>query len=143
MGERDGAAGEKVLEPPWGRYEHVGSRGPAALALDADAPVCGGDLQAPRVCHVAQFIDDLCGEFARRCEHERPWALAPLEAIDDGKPEGERLKPEPVGDFTSRSWPASASGIARRCTGNGRVMPRRSSAPATASDTTEAGKGRI
>ncbi len=40
--------------------------------------------------------------------------------------------PEPVGDLTSTSCPASTSGTTSRCTGNGVAMPRADSAPATA-----------
>ena len=39
-----------------------------------------------------------------------------------------RVLPEPVGDWTSRSWPASASLTTIRWTGKGWVMPRCESA---------------
>src|SRR6195952_665903 len=39
--------------------------------------------------------------------------------------------PEPVGDWTSRSWPSSASRMTISCTGNGSVIDRARSASTT------------
>ena len=86
----------------------------------ADAAVDGGDAQVAGLGDRAQLVDDLAGQLAGRGEDEgRGRARAPgSRRSTSGIPKASVL-PEPVGDWTSRSWPASASRTTSCWTGKG------------------------
>ena len=92
VGEREGAAGEQVLEPAGGGDEDVRALRVAGLLLEADAAVDGGHAQAAGARQRAQLVDDLAGQLARGGEDERRRAArVGRDAVDQRGAEGERL----------------------------------------------------
>ena len=90
--EADGAATDQVLEPARRRDHDVGAARKLRLALDSDTAVHGRDRQCAGRADVAQLLDDLGGQLARRHEHEpRAAGGVGLDAVDHWKAEGERL----------------------------------------------------
>ena len=129
--EGDDVAGDQVLEPAGGGDEDVGAARGLALRAEADAAVDGGDRQPAGVGDGAQLVDDLAGELAGGGEDSAEACPSRGSSRSTrGTPKASVL-PEPVGDWTSRSWPASASRMTSCWTGKGLVMSRRSSARTT------------
>ena len=90
--EPDRAARDQVLEPAGRRDDDVRLAGELDLALEADAAVDGGDREGARGGDVADLLDDLAGELARRREHQRRGAgVGGLDAVDERNAERERL----------------------------------------------------
>ncbi len=131
MPERDDAAREQVLEPPGGRDDDVGASGGRDLRPEADAAVDRGDPQLAGAGDGLELVDDLARQLAGRREHEAGGTGAPGSMRSTSGMPKARVLPEPVGDWTSRSWPASASRMTICWTGKGWVMSRAASAPTT------------
>ena len=130
--QRDRAARDQVLEPARRGDDDVGAVGGLDLGAEADAAVDGGDLQVARAGDRVELVDDLAGQLAGRRQDQGGEALAPGSIRStSGMPKASVL-PDPVGDWTSRSWPASASRMTSCWTGKGWVMSRSASARTTA-----------
>ena len=71
MVEVERAPLEQVLEPARGGDDDVGAGGSLGLPLETDAAVDGGDREGSGGGDVAQLVDDLHGELARRHEDQR------------------------------------------------------------------------
>ena len=92
VGEREGAAGEQVLEPAGGGDDDVRALRVAGLLLEADAAVDGRHAEVARPRQRPQLVDDLRGELARGGEDERRRPLrVGRDAVDQRHAEGERL----------------------------------------------------
>ena len=123
------AAVEQVLQATRRRHQdHVRVARRVGLRTDRDASVDGGDLQAARRREESDLLAHLERELARRNEDERcRTGVVERYPLHQWIANASVL-PDPVGDFTSRSLPASAGGIASVWIWNGLVMPRASSA---------------
>ena len=138
--ESDGAALHEVLEAAGCGHQDVSPSGMLRLTLDARSSVDDRQRQRPSRGDIAQVVGDLARELPRRDEYEggRPRVLACTRSAS-GTPKA-RVLPEPVGDCTSTSCPASTSGTTDRWTSKGAVTPRAARARTTASDTPRSAK---
>ena len=90
--EREGAAGEQILEATGGRDEHVRAGGVLCLLGQADAAVDGGHAERARMRDRADVVDDLRRELARRRQHERGGSrTVGVRSLHDRDPERKRL----------------------------------------------------
>ena len=90
--EPDRAARDQVLEPAGRGDDDVRLAGELDLALEAHAAVYGRDRESPRGCDVADLLDDLAGELARRREHQcRGARVGGFYEVDERDAQGERL----------------------------------------------------
>ena len=133
--ERDVTPVDQVEQPSRCGDEDVCARGEARLLDDPGAAVDGRDRERAGVGDVAQVVDDLRGQLARRRQHERRGAhVRAVQAFDHGIPNASVL-PDPVGDWASTSCPAITSAMTSFWTANGWVISRLASSSTTTSDT--------
>ena len=86
------AARDQVLEPARRRHHDVGAASELRLLLDADTAVHGRHHEGAGARRLAECLDDLGRELARRHQHERRAAgVVRLDAVDHRQPEGKRL----------------------------------------------------
>jgi hypothetical protein len=88
------AAFEEVDEPPWGADDGVDALVERRnLPVHRRAAVDGGDAYAAYLAQGREDVLDLVGELTGRGEHERAGRLRlrPPDALEQGKPERERL----------------------------------------------------
>jgi len=92
VAQRHVAAVDQVLQAAGCGDEDVGAGGGAGLLVDSGAAVDGRDRERPGVRGLAQLLDDLGGQLARRREDQRRRA-ARLGggALDQRQAEGQRL----------------------------------------------------
>ena len=127
--ERDEPAVDQVLETAGRGDDHVGVAGEVRLRPERDTAVDGGDDEAARARRATRSPRSpgrtarASGRGRARPGARRRWGTRSTIGIAKAS-----VLPEPVGDFASRSVPASAGGIARVWIWKGLTMPRASSA---------------
>ena len=123
--QREGAAGEQILEPAGGGDDDVRAGGVLGLGDEADAAVDGGHAQGPGVGDSPDLIGDLRARVPAWGPGSEPAGRGPLDSSrsTSGIPKASVL-PDPVGDADEHDHGRREHRRSRSCwTANGSWMP--------------------